>query len=382
MPIEMRRAYLEAIRERYSKSTKKDKGIILKEFCNVCDYSRKYAIRILRGQVQPRLHRPGPKSKYTVVVVGHLKTLWASMNKMCSKKMVMALPIWLPFYKDANDEVRKLLLSMSASTIDRLLRPYKRLNLKGISTTRGFIKNKIPIKLLDEEIKEPGFIEADTVAHCGESIMGHYCHTLTMTDLYSGWTENRAVWTKEAPAVLAEVERVERVLPFNLRGFACDNGTEFLNRELYRHLFKRECPVEFVRRRPYKKNDSAHVEQKNNTHVRELLGYKRFDQPELVKVMNEIYKAFWNPIWNYFTPVMKLKEKVRIGGRVKKVYDQPKTPCQRLIESPALPSYYKNLLREQLQCKNPFYLKQELENKLKNFFDLVETYERQRKPTG
>lgn len=149
-------------------------------------------------------------------------------------------------------------------------------------------------------------------------------------------------------------------------------GTEFLNEDLQAYLSKRSKPIEFVRRRPYKKNDNAHVEQKNFTHVRSLFGYERFDDPELVILMNEIYQAYWNPLWNYFTPCLKLKSKERIGGRVKKIYDEPKTPAQRLIEYPELPTAQVTYLKEQLRGRNPFWLKEQLDKKLKEFWQLVE----------
>ena len=151
-----------------------------------------------------------------------------------------------------------------------------------------------------------------------------------------------------------------------------DNGSEFLNHDLHFYLRKRENPVEFVRRRPYKKNDNAHVEQKNFTHVRSLFGYSRFEDPELVVRMNEIYQAYWNPLWNYFTPCLKLKSKTRIGGRIKKEYDIPRTPAQRLLDYPGLTSWQASYLKDQLRGRNPFWLKQQLDKKLKEFFQLVE----------
>jgi hypothetical protein len=264
---------------------------------------------------------------------------------------------------------------MSSATIDRRLRDYRDKTdlLGGISTTKSsWVKSKIPIKLLDHNVIEPGFMESDTVAHCGNSLSGEFINTLTVTDLYSGWTENRALFTKVSEQVVRQVNSIESKLPFEMKGFASDNGTEFLNHDLHRYFKNRKNPVEFVRRRPYKKNDNAHVEQKNFTHVRSLFGYERFEDPELVQKMNEIYQAYWNPLWNYFTPCLKLQSKTRIGGRVKKKYDQPKTPVQRLIECPTLPSPQLSYLKEQLRGRNPFWLKQQLDKKLKEFFELVE----------
>jgi hypothetical protein len=313
--------------------------------------------------------------------VNHLRTLWLAMNKMCSKKMVVAIPLWLEFYKDADKTIKDQLNQMSASTIDRYLKPFKQPLNKGISTTSpSMIKNRIPIKLLDEEVKEPGFVESDTVAHCGDSASGPFNSSLTVTDLYSAWTENRALGAKTAEQVMIQLKKIEEGLPFMLLGFASDSGSEFINEQLETHLKNRLKPVEFVRRRPYKKNDNAHVEQKNWTHVRELFGYQRFDHPDDIAKMNEIYQAYWNPLWNYFTPVMKLKKKTRIGGRLIKEYDEPKTPMQRLLESPHLPNHQKRALKENFSLKNPFYLKEQLDKKLKEFFESVD--KRSSKLTG
>ncbi len=376
MTTEMRRIYLEKVRERYRKSTKKQKSLILNEFCAVCGYERKYAVRILWGHVEPRSRRPGPKRVYSHKVIPHLIYFWVAMNRCCSKKMKAALPLWLPFYREAIDlETKELLLKMSSATIDRRLKDYREKadQLGGISATKSsWVKSKIPIKLLDHKVIEPGFMESDTVAHCGNSLSGEFINTLTVTDLFSGWTENRAMLTKTSEQVVKQVNSIESRLPFRMLGFASDNGSEFLNHDLHFYLRKRDKPVEFVRRRPYKKNDNAHVEQKNFTHVRSLFGYDRYEDPELVQMMNEIYQAYWNPLWNYFTPCLKLQSKIRIGGRIKKKYDVPKTPAQRLIDHPRLPSPQVSYLKEQLRGRNPFWLKQQLDKKLKEFFELVE----------
>lgn len=383
MPIEFKRAYLEEIRFRYKNGTKKEKGRILNEFCEVCDFSRKHAIRILNGSLHPKLKRPGPKSKYQREdVLTALKDLWQLMNQMCSKKMVVAFYDWLPFY-EAKDDVKILLLEMSASTVDRLLRSHRSPLQRGLSATRpSLIKNRIPLKLLDGDITMPGYIEADTVAHCGNSLAGEFGNSLTMTDLCSGWTENRAVWTKTAERMVSQMKDVEIRLPFTMIGLATDNGTEFLNETVLEYFNNREAPVNIVRRRPYKKNDNAHVEQKNWTHVRQLFGYDRVDDPILIPLMNEIYKAYWNPLQNFFTPVLKLKSKERIGGRIKKVYDEPKSPYKRLLESNYVPEAQKIKLKDAYTVKNPIYLKKELDKKLKEFFKLVDDIKIRNRSTG
>ena len=383
MPKPLSKAYLETLRERYKNAPKGLKTRILSEFCANSGYSRKHASRILGGRVDPRRNRPGPKIKYGPEVVEHLRILWLEMGQICSKKLKQALPLWLKYYGDASEDVRKKLLSMSASTIDQKLNPYRGPKKKGLSTTRGIksMMSRIPLKLLDGEIKEPGYVEADTVAHCGDSIEGQYVHTVTVTDLSCGWTENGAVWTKEASLVLKQIQKIEARLPFKLKGFAADNGSEFMNFELSDYFFKRHEPVDFVRRRPYKKNDNAHVEQKNFTHVRELLGYERYDEFELVALINEIY-LFWNQLQNYFIPAMKLISKERVGSRVVKKYDLPKTPCQRLLDSELVEAKDKKQLRHNMQYKNPFHLKREVNLRLKILSQKIDDIKRKKQNTG
>lgn len=383
MPKRMRQFYLDTMRERYQNAPKSLKTKILSEFCVNSGYSRKHASRILSGKLEPRKSRPGPKVKYSQEVVDHLKVLWEEMGCICSKKVKSALPLWLPHYS-CPQRIKELLVQMAPSTIDKKLNPYRGPKRKGKGTTKGLksMMKRIPLKILGDEIKEPGFMEMDTVAHCGDDIAGKYAHSLTMTDLMSGWTENGATWTKEASEVVKAIKRIEKRLPFKLTGVSSDNGTEFLNNELCDYLFKRDKPISFVRGRAYKKNDNAHVEQKNYTHVRELFAYERYDNFELSVMMDEIYKAYWSPLQNYFIPNLKLISKERNGSRVVKKYDTPKTPAQRLIESGRVRKQIKKQLKHNLKYHNPFMLKKELRKQLKNFFCHVEQHKRRKQLTG
>lgn len=374
MTQELKRAYIARVHLRYQKSTRKEKSLILDEFCQVFKVTRKHAIKLINELPMPAGSKVGAKQIYGAEVAHHLHILWLQMNQMCGKKMQAALPLWMPHY-DCATQTRALLLKVSSATIDRLLKPYKDGKVRGISSTmavEAMIKNKIPIKLLDGDILEPGFIEADTVAHCGNSLSGEFTNSLTMTDLFSAWTENRATWTKEKKEIRKAIADIESCLPFKIKGFASDNGNEFFNHELHDFFNARKEKVEVIRRRPYKKNDNAHVEQKNWTHVRELFGYERFDHRELVTLMNEIYRLYWNPLWNFFTPVMKLKEKTRLGGKLIKRHDQPKTPYHRLMESSHVTDSEKVVLQARFQRLNPFELKKEMETRLKWFFKIVD----------
>ena len=312
MPIEVRRHCLIAVRERYKKAPKKEKSKILDEFCKTCGYrSRKHAIRILSGKSEPRVKKPGPSTIYDRHFEFHLVKLWKAMGYMCSKKMIAALPFWLAHYRDPtyHDGIKTKLLKVSASTIDRILKKYRSTQRRGISATKAnhLIKNQIKIELFKGGVDRPGYVEADTVAHCGTSLVGDYANSLTVTDLYSCWTENRAIWKKEARSVRDKFMDIEQNLPFLITNLSTDNGYEFLNKIFIQYCKTRPgMPIKFTRKRPYKKNDAAHVEQKNWTHVRQLFGYSRADDAQIVGIMNEIYRAYWSPLMNFFYPVMKI----------------------------------------------------------------------------
>lgn len=373
MSNEVKRQYLEKIRGRYRKATRRQKTLILDEFCEVCEISRKHAIKLISEPSRSVPSRSGPKPIYGPEIEEHVVKLWRAMGRICSKKMEAAIPLWLEYYHGITPDERRLLLKISSSTIDRILKKHREEVRRGISSTEpSLIKNKIPLKLLEDSNVPPGFVEADTVAHCGTSLAGEFINTLTMTDICSGWTENRSVWKKESSTILKAISSIENTLPFKVLGFATDNGNEFLNHDLHSYFFNRKNRVEFVRRRPYKKNDNAHVEQKNWTHVRELFGYDRFDAESQVEFMNDIYQRLWNPLWNYFTPVMKLKSKTRVGGKIIKVYDEPTTPYQRLLNSNMLNEEQVTKLQNDFKKLNPFELKKELDEKLKWFFRIAE----------
>jgi hypothetical protein len=372
-----RQAYLQAIRLRYRRATRAAKGVILNEFCAVCGYHRKYAIKQLNRsrRKHPRGH-PGRPATYTPgILLTALKRIWFATDQMCSKKLKAALPLWLPFYDTAYEplspDIKAQLLSMSPATIDRLLKPVRaKAGRKGLCGTRpgSLLKNQIPIRTHHWDITQPGFMEADTVAHCGNSLAGSFAWSLTLTDILTTWTEIRATWNKGAEGVCAQIQAVESQLPFALLGFDCDNGSEFLNFHLLRYFSDRPKQVAFTRSRPYKKNDNAHVEQKNWTHVRHLFGYDRIEDAGLVPLMNDLYANEWSLYQNHFCPGMKLVDKQRVNSKYQKRYDAPKTPYQRLLDSPCIDEDAKDRLRDVHQALNPFILKQDIEKKLTRIF--------------
>jgi hypothetical protein len=246
---------------------------------------------------------------------------------------------------------------------------------KGLCGTKpgSLIKNQIPIRTNQWNESEPGFLEADTVAHCGNSLEGNFVWSLTMTDIVTTWTENRATWNKGSTGVCHQINSIEKKLPFKIKGFDCDNGSEFLNYHIMDYFLKRRKSrrVQFTRSRPYHKNDNAHVEQKNWTHVRQLFGYDRFDDTRLVKLMNNLYSNEWSLYQNHFIPGMKCILKEKFNSRYRKKFDNPKTAYQRVLEHPSIPDATKEKLREVHKTLNPFELKRIIEKKLKRIFEFV-----------
>ena len=252
-----RREYLRSIRLRYLKAKRFEKSRILDEFCRVCGYQRKYAIRLLNRPGRDLRRKPGPPRRYGPEVLEVVKRIWFGADQMCSKRLKAAIPLWLPHYEHEyghlRGEVRAKVLALSPATVDRLLRPIRiKQRPKGICGTKPgtLLRNQIPIRTSNEDITRPGYLEADTVAHCGNSMAGDFMWSLTFTDIHSGWTENRATWNRGYEGVLAQVQNVEASLVFPIRGFDCDNGGEFLNHHLVRYFRDRKQPVSFTRTRP------------------------------------------------------------------------------------------------------------------------------------
>ena len=377
-----RQAYLEAIHSRYREADKRGKAAILDEFCSVCGYNRKYAIRLLgKRMCSPSSKRraPGRQSIYNIPeLLTALKRIWFATDQMCSKKLKAAIPLWLPFYADSYEplstEVEDKLLSISAATIDRILKPVRvRYGRKGLSGTKpgSLLKNQIPIRTHHWDVSQPGFLEADTVAHCGNSLAGDFIWSLTMTDIQTTWTENRATWNKGSHGVLQQISDIEEKLPFTIKGFDCDNGSEFLNYHLVRYFTDRPHPAYFTRSRPYRKNDNAHVEQKNWSHVRQLFGYDRLADPRILPLMNDLYSNEWSLYQNHFSPSMKLVEKQRINSKYRKRYDPPQTPYSRVLAAEEVSSKTKEELKALHDTLNPFILKQNIERKLREIFQYV-----------
>ncbi len=377
-----KREYVEAVHRRYKNASRQERTIILNELCANCGYNRKYAIRLLRKFkrfTKPKARKRGKPSFYhREEILTPLKRIWRNANLPCSKRLKAILPLWLQGYGQCFGElpsdVNSALLAISPATIDRLLKPVRfQYQKRGRSTTKPgtLLKKQIPIQTNQWDETRPGFVEADTVAHCGDSLSGMFVYTLDIVDIATGWTEQRALWGKGEAGVLQQLEDIENALPFPLLGFDSDNGSEFLNQHLLRHFSQRNQPVQFTRSRPYHKDDNAHIEQKNWTHIRQWLGYQRLDNPLIVPALNELYRREWRTFHNFFCPSVKLLDKQRIGSKTIKHHDLPKTPCQRIIESPHIQQKTKSQMTNYLESQNPFLLRKSIEEKLKKIFSLI-----------
>jgi hypothetical protein len=388
MSLSAKRESLARIHGRYQRAGRPHKQRILDEFCATCGYHRKSALRLLhRPLARPTARRrPGPKPTYDpAVLLPVLKILWLASDQLCSKLLKAALPEWLEYYArhqgPLTEEVQQKLRAISPAQIDRLLRPARiGQPKKGLSATRPgtLLRHQVPTRGGPADTSQPGTVAVDTVAHCDDTTAGDYVNSLTFTELFSGWTENRAVWNKSSHAILAQVKELEATVPFVMTRFHSDNGSEFLNWPLFEHLTGRPLKVPWTRSRAFRKNDNAHCEQKNWTHVRQLLGYARFGHPQLVPLLNDLYSRECSQSQNHFRPTFKLEKREKKDGKTIKTYEkQPQTPYQRLLGSAAIPEATKARLRAEHAGLDPFALKKSLEQKLQQFFTALGNLDRE-----
>ena len=384
-----RNEYIGRMRGRYGRAGKRYKTRLLDEVCLVCGYERKYASKLLRGKVARSYRKRGRKSYYEhPALLAALKNIWKQSGHLCGKRLGPGIELWLRDYdkhfEPLSGPLRSQLHDLSAATIDRLLKPEKaRLGRRKNSGTKpgSILRSQILVRTDNEDIAQPGYLEADTVAHCGGSMSGNFIWSITYTDIITGWTAQRAVWNKGYAGVKEQTQDVEKKLPFPILGFDTDNGGEFLNYHLIRYFTGREHPVGFTRTRSYHKNDNAHVEQKNWTHVRGLLGYDRLEHPEMVKVVNELY-GVWELFNNFFCPSMKLLHKERKGGKYSKRYDQAQTPYQRLVKSGILSEQEGASLKKVNEALDPYRLKKKIEKYLRKIERLKRAKLSPREPRG
>lgn len=365
---------VKAIHPRYLQASKPEKGRILDEFVAATGCHRKHAIRRLRqGIPECRRERRGRKRTYTGDVVGHLARIWKICGHICGKRLQPFLPEMVTVLERHDElvidaESKALLLQMSAATIDRLLARFRQQKRRGLSTTKPgtLLKDAIPVRTFaDWDDAKPGFVEMDLVAHCGVSTHGQYLQTLTATDITTGWTECLALKHRSQRNVSAAIKLLRERLPFPLLGIDSDNDGVFINETLFRYC--EDERVTFTRCRPYKKNDQAHVEQKNWSVVRKTIGYNRYESETALTLMESIY-ADLRLYVNFFQPVMQLVSKKRNGSKVQKRYDQARTPHQRVVDSPDVTSKDKLRLQVTYLALNPVQLRDRIDANLEQLW--------------
>ncbi len=374
-----KKEYLEQCRWRYARRERQGKGVLIDEVCETMGWSRKRAIKALnaRAGTGGGGAARGRRKTYGEEVAAVVVSIWKAGEQPCGTRLRAMLPEWLASYEKRHGRLgratREKVVACGVRTLERMTAPLRigGGGRAGRCTGRRShrLKQKVEVRCGPWEVEAPGWMEADTVSHGGGSSGGEFLHSLTLTDIHSGWTQLAALWGLGAGGVCQALDGIEAALPFAMRGFDCDNGSEFLNGTLESWLAGKR--VHWTRSRPYRKNDQAHVEQKNFTHVRQLLGYGRYGHIELVDLVNDLYGNAWLPLRNHFTPVMKLVEKKRVGTRWKKRYDEAATPYQRLLACPAVGAEVKRKLRGEHGRLDPFRLAESVEEKLGKLHDTL-----------
>jgi len=378
MSPQTRREILKAVRPRYRKASRPEKTRILDEFVAVTGYHRKYAIQLLNHGAPPS--KSGKRKRrrtYTAEVVTALVKIWDILDRPCGKRLHPYLPEFVAVLERQQElvlhpQTKERLLRMSRATIDRSLaqarrRPHRR--TRGTTKPGSLLKNSIPVRVYtpwDEQ--RPGFVEIDLVAHGGDSASGEFLFTLNAVDVATGWTETVAIANKGQAAAFEGLLQMRDRLPMPLLGIDSDNGAEFINAHLL-HYCQQEH-ITFTRCRPYKKNDQAHIEQKNWSVVRRVVGYDRYDSAQALRQLQDLYQQL-RLYLNFFQPVMKLVGKERFGARVKKQYDEARTPYQRILEAEEVSQTVKDELQARYLTLNPVSLRRQIDNSLNDLWDLA-----------
>lgn len=367
--MSQRKAVTKTIATRYARANKAAKGVILDELCATTGWHRNHARKALTQAlrptpVKPRTPRP---PKYGSDVIAALRFCWAVLGAPAGKRLAAVLPDLVPTLRrfgelSIDDATAELLVSMSAATIDRrLAEDRRRLDPKGRAHTKpgSLLKSQIPIRTWAQwDDAAPGFVEIDLVGHEGGNAVGDHAYTLTVTDIATGWTENRSVPNKARKWVLAALEEIAGILPFPIRGVDSDNGSEFINHHLLAWCEQRQ--ITFTRSRPGNSNDGAHVEQKNWAIVRTVVGYHRYDTPAELLLLNRIW-VLQSSLSNYFCPQQKLISKVRDGAKVIKKYDTATTPKRRAEQHETVTVEDKAILADTYVRLNPAAIQRQIQ---------------------
>jgi len=354
------------------------KSRILDEFCATTGYHRKYAIHLLnRAPEEVSSFKPRKRGyTYSAQAVRVLAAIWAAADYPWSVRLKAMLPVWLRWakehIKELTPEVEQQLLKMSPRQMDRRLKDKKRAlgrRIYGRTKPGTLLKHHIPIKTHAWDVHTAGFAEIDLVSHSGNNASGEFIYSLNLTDIHTTWVETVAVMGKGQTGVLEAIKQVQQSLPFDLRGLDSDNGSEFLNHHLYHYC--KEQHIQFTRGRPYKRDDNAHIEQKNWTHVRKLMGWDRYDSQKGLKALNDLYRNELRLMMNLFQPSVKLVRKTRVGSRLTRLYDEAQTPLDRLKASKTGKSKKVSALLKLRQQIDPFELSHTIDRKLERIYKLA-----------
>ncbi|NVM27054.1 MAG: transposase family protein, partial [Desulfobacterales bacterium] len=376
MRLELRMKYCETVYRRYRNASKESKARILDELCQVCGYNRKYAIwKLNRLRDKEKAKTPGKRRrrrKYGHEVLLIVEEVWKKSGYPWSVRLKEILRLWLPWIKkhyQVTAEVEEKLLEISPSTMDRHLKPLKnklKRRIYGRTKPGTLLRHKIPVKTDHWDVEQPGYLEADLVSHSGESGYGEFMHSLNFTDIFSQWVETQAVMGKGREGILEAFGKISRRLPFRILGIDSDNGSEFINHHLWNYCEERG--IQFTRSRPYKKDDNAHIEQKNWTHVRKLMGWDRYDSPQALVAMNDLYEKELPLYMNLFQPSVKLLKTERKGSRKNRLYSRPLTPLDRLLASEHIDQSQKEELIALREKLDPFELAETVDQKLQQIW--------------
>jgi len=370
LTMSQRRAVTKTIGTRYKRADKAAKGMILDELCATTGWHRNHARRALAAALKPKIVRSAPKARaprYDANTVVALRFCWAVLGAPTGKRLAPTMVDLVPRLRrfeelDISDDTEQALVAMSAATMDRRLAADRaRLALKGRSHTKpgSLLKSQIPIRTWAQwDDAVPGFVEIDLVGHEGGNAVGDHCYTLTVTDIATGWTENRSVRNKARRWVIAALEDIASIMPFPVLGVDSDNGSEFINHHLLDWCSRRQ--ITFTRSRPGNSNDGAHVEQKNWAVVRTVVGYHRYDTPAELLLLNDIW-ALQSQMTNYFLPQQKLISKVRDGAKVTKKYDKATTPHRRAERHDAVSIEDKAILADTYTDLNPAAIQRQIQ---------------------
>jgi predicted transcriptional regulator len=366
---------LSEYRKRYSEASKLEKGCILNEFCKLTKYHRKYAITLLKRERKESFNTKERKKVYSNESLLVVERIWEMADYPWSERLVAQIPLWLPWAKQhmkwITPQIEQEVQSISARQIDRRLKDKKKKlkrRMYGRTKPGTLLKHHIPIKTDSWNVTEPGYTEADLVSHSGSNASGVFIYSLSMTDILTGWVETVPIMGKSGAVSLKGIQEALSRFPFPIKGIDTDNGTEFINDLLFEYCKSHD--IQFTRGRPYKKDDNAHIEQKNWTHVRKVLGYERFDSAEHLVAMRDLYRNKLRLMMNLFQPCVKLKQKKRIGSKIQRKYELPATPIDRLVshfnkQKLSIPSSIKRLL-ELRERTDPFNLSNSISTAVKN----------------